>query len=74
MEEGVPPLGQMLAKPDPGADAGVEGDYREDQTNNFQQHAAAGLHWNRPRHQWANVRVIGSFQGSGRLDNGETKN
>jgi hypothetical protein len=44
MEEGVPPLGQMLATPDPGADAGVEGDYREDQTKNFQQHAAAGLH------------------------------
>ncbi len=41
MKEGAPPLGQMLAKPDPGADAGVEGDYRKDQNNNFQQHPAS---------------------------------
>ena len=50
MEEGVPLLGQMLNKPDPGADAGVKGDYREDQTNNLQQHPAVGVHWNRALH------------------------
>lgn len=50
MEEGAPLLGQMLAKPDPGADAGVEGDYCEDQTNNFQHHPAVGLHLNPALH------------------------
>ena len=50
MKEGVPLLGQMLAKPDPGADAGVEGDYRKDQNNNFPQHPAVGLHWYRALH------------------------
>ena len=50
MEEGVPLLGQMLAKSHSDVDARVEGDYREDQANNFQQQAAVGLHCNRALH------------------------